>query len=152
MKFCDRLVERFWSRCGFEIEWCEIPRTEERQTPNSAVEKAAAADLVVFALATQDQLPDPVQTWIEKWLDKRGQREGALADLIEQQSEHGGSQHVVLRSIAHRAGLDYLTDVPEELAHASLDSLESFSERAQQVTGVLESILHERRTRPRGLI
>jgi hypothetical protein len=39
--------------------------------------------------------------------------------------------------------MDYLTEVPQEITQPIPNSLESFSERAQQVTSVLREILHK---------
>jgi len=39
--------------------------------------------------------------------------------------------------------MDYLTDVPPEITRPIPDSLESFSERAQQITSVLDEILRK---------
>jgi hypothetical protein len=39
--------------------------------------------------------------------------------------------------------MDYLTEVPQEIAQPIPDSLESFSERAQYMTSVLDEILHK---------
>ena len=50
----------------------------------------------------------------------------------------------IVRNIAHRAGMDYLTQVPETIGRAIPDSLASCSERADRVTSVLDEILHQK--------
>ena len=48
-----------------------------------------------------------------------------------------------LRAVAHRAGMDYLTQVPEQLGRVFPESLDFYSERAAQMTDVLEEILQQ---------
>ena len=46
----------------------------------TSVEKAIVdADVVVFAMEARGDLPEELKLWIEKWLNKRGEREGAIA-------------------------------------------------------------------------
>src|SRR5215831_15805998 len=47
--------------------------------------------------------------------------------------------------------MDYLTQLPQQIAHCIPDSRESLTERAQQVTHVLDEILHQRTTTPENL-
>jgi hypothetical protein len=79
-------------------------------------------------------------TWVESWLQRRGDREGALMDLAESGAEKS-PKHIYLRSVAHRGGMDYLTEMPCSTVESIPDSLEYCTERARRVTGVLEEIL-----------
>lgn len=148
VEFCDRMVKKFWAECEFDIQWWAFANLEEQAVAKEATKKAAEADVVVLACGPERELPSHVESWIENWVSQRGDREGSLASLIE--PDFGATdKHVYLRAVAHRAGMDYLTEVPQEFAHRFPDSLESYSERASQVTGVLEEILHQHPTPPR---
>ena len=60
------------------------------------------------------------------------------------------SKHIYLRSVAHRGGMDYFTEMPCSRVESMPDSLEYCAERARQVTGVLEEILaHQQSSRIR---
>ena len=76
---------------------------------------------------------------------KRGDREGALVGLTDSAAGAYGvnaQKFIYLRGVAHRGGMDYLTQVPQELSRGMSDSIESYTERAHQVTSVLDEILH----------
>jgi len=140
--FCDRLVERFWARLGFDISWWSFSLLEDANSSREATDRAAEADLVLFATESEGAFPLRVTTWIETWLDQRGDREGALVALLpEEVSREAIDNHLYLRRIAHRAGMDYLTGIPQSLSRPFPDSPESYSERAAQVTSLLEEIL-----------
>lgn len=142
--FCDGLVGRFWEQFEFDISWWPLERLESGASVNDAATKAAAADIVVFA-TENSQIRPGFQDWIELWLAKREEHEGALVSLAS--AGPGGETGApmmpcFLRGVAHRAGMDYLTGIPECLSDPIPETLESCAERAQQVTALLDEILH----------
>lgn len=146
VKFCDQLVERHWASCEFRMTWLSFLALGDPNAARDAGARIRGADIVVFAARPEGHLPSAVVEWVEGWLANRTDREGALAGLIDGGPIPTGwaaQKHAWLRSVAHRAGMDYLTEVPQEIAQPIPDSLESFSERAQQVTSVLDEILHK---------
>ena len=146
VKFCDQLVERFWTHCEFRLTWMDFSALEDPNAARDAHAKARAADVIVFATRPEGPVPEAVTDWVEKSLANRTDREGTLAGLIDTSTILTGwaaEKHAWLRSVAHRAGMDYLTDVPPEITRPIPDSLESFSERAQQITSVLDEILQK---------
>ena len=85
--------------------------------------------------------------WIERWLGKRREREGAIVGLVSGQTAPcatAGLKEIYLRHIAHRAGMDYLSRTTPTAPFAMPDSLDSFCNRARQVTSVLDDILRTR--------
>jgi hypothetical protein len=44
--------------------------------------------------------------------------------------------------------MDYLTQVPQDIARAFPDSLDSYTRRADQVTSILDGILHQQAPPP----
>ena len=144
--FCDQLVNRFWAQCEFDIVWCSFASLQEPDPARAAAKKAARADLILFSAAPEGEVPLPVRAWIESWLDPRGEREGMLVGLLEPVAGICGPQgprHHYLRHMAHRAALDYLTHVPQDIAGSIPDSLDAYTRRADQVTSLLDGILHQ---------
>lgn len=144
VRFCDRLIERFWSEHGFYLSWWSFASLQEGPLAEAPTEKALEADLIIFATEPEGDLPDHVQEWTEEWLRRRGDREGAVVALTGSGTA-GPGKSVYLRNIAHRAGMDYLTEVPQTILLSIPDSLESVSRRADEVTSVLDEILRTHR-------
>jgi hypothetical protein len=147
VRFCDQLVNRFWTGFEFNLSWWQFAQLEDADSAKAAAEKAVLADLVVFAANSEVDLPRHIKAWIETWLDQRGEREGMLVGLIEPAGGAGvqeGEKHHFLRNTAHHGAMDYLTEVPQDISRSIPDSLDSYIERADQVTGLLANILHQR--------
>ncbi len=142
---CDHLVKRFWAEGELDVNWWSCAMLEEPVMARQGGEKAVQADLIILSLQRDRELASSVSEWIESWLPRRGDREGALLDLTGQDAEGGGAsaeRHIYLRHAAHRGGMDYLTREPEAISWSLPDSLESVSARADRITSVLDEILH----------
>jgi hypothetical protein len=146
VKFCDLLIERFWASSGFEVGWWSFASLEDEASAREALEKATEAPLIVFATRPEGALPDTVKAWIETCMSRRGDREGALVGLMDPGaglSRALADKYVYLRTLAHKGAMDYLTELPETIARVISESMESYTERAHQVTSVLDEILHQ---------
>ena len=143
VRFCERMVEERKSAPILEMNWWSFDLLVNSAVAADAVQAAAAADVIVFAVSANGDLPDQIKLWIENWLNKRGEREGALVGLVagEEGSQPASFREIYLRHIATRAEMDYLSHAAPTVAAAIPDSLDSFSERAGQVTSVLDGIL-----------
>jgi hypothetical protein len=144
--FCDQLVSRFWAGFEFDLSWWPFAQLEEAGSASTAAEKATRADLIVFAANVAGDFPRPVKVWVESWLDQRGDREGLLIGLLDPAGRASGweaHRHCYLRSAAHHGSMDYLTEVPQDISRSIPDSLDSYTERADQVTSLLDNILHQ---------
>lgn len=144
LQFCARLAGASKS-AALEMNWCSFPLLTQSRAGDDAAQKAADADVVVFAMASAGDLPDEIKLWIEKWLNKRGEREGALVGLLKRKEplEAASFREIYLRHIARRGGMDYLSHAAPTASRAIPDSIDSFSERARKMTSVLDSILHK---------
>jgi hypothetical protein len=145
MRFCERLADEQKSP-EMDMEWWSFALLSEPSRAHDAVEKATRADVVVFAMEARGDLPTEIKLWIEKWLNKRGEREGALVGLLGRREgiqEMASFREIYLRHVARRAGMDYLSHAAPTLRRAIPDSIDSFSERAGQMTSVLDSILQK---------
>jgi hypothetical protein len=152
VSFCDRLIARFWTSCQFDIQWWGFHSLPNQEAARQAHQAAVEADLVVFAPAVHHDIPAETREWIERWMDARcSEREGSLAVLLPPEPQHRiEAAHRYFRKVARRAGMDFLTELPESVDQPIPDSIESYTQRAQCVTGVLDEILH-RPARPLAL-
>src|SRR5262245_44249541 len=74
--FCDELVERFWSKCGFDVQWVAAEDLIDREKSKDFSLKAITADYLVCALEPEGELTWEIQQWLEVSLEKRHEREG----------------------------------------------------------------------------
>jgi hypothetical protein len=149
--FCDQLVSRYWAKCEFDVSWWPFTMLDQAAAAKEAVERAAQADLIVFSAIPEGDFPPSVKAWVESWLNQRGEREGMLVGLMEPGADAGnreGQKHHYLRKAAHHGAMDYLTRVPPDTCFSIPDSLESYTERACQVTSLLDDILHQQLSPP----
>lgn len=150
MAFCDSLVHKFWADNEFEVTWWKVGELQESNTAEQALKRCVDADVVVFAI--EAEVPEHFQEWTNQWLSRRGRREGALVGLASATEQRAGGAAFIqgaLRHLAHCAGMDFLTEVPQAISRRIPESLESCSERAHQVTTVLDGILHRSGSVPR---
>jgi hypothetical protein len=153
--FCDQLVSRFWEKCDFDVSWWPFTAITETGSASDAALRAACADLILFSATPEGDFPLPVKAWIETWLNKRGDREGMLVGLVDPLADpvgQEGQKHSCLRNAAHHSAMDYLTQVPQDIAFSIPDSLDSYTERADQVTNLLDDILHRQSPPPNLLV
>jgi hypothetical protein len=147
-----QLASDFWHRVEldhpveqeFDVNWLPVTFAHNAIDAAEAAEKAARADLVVFAVNLENDLADEIRSWIDSWLHRRGEREGAIVALTAQPHGPGamaGAAEVYLRHVAHRAGMDYLSGTPPTVPMAIPDSLDSFCDRAGAKTSLLDEIL-----------
>ena len=149
--FCDQLVRRFWERFEFEVGWWSFDMLGQAAAAKEVTERAARANLIAISTTPEGEFPSPIKVWIEAWLTMRGEREGMLAGLIvppADPSSWEGQKHNYLRHAAHRGAMDYLTQVPQDIEQAVPDSPEFYSRRAEQVTSILDGILHQQAPPP----
>lgn len=149
--FCDQLVSRYWAELEFNLSWWSFAGLEDAGSAKDAAEKAVCADLVAIAAEPEGDFPQPVKSWVETWLTQRGDREGMLVGLLELVAGTGsleGQKHHYLRHAAHHGAMDYLTHVPQDISLSIPESLDSYTQRADQVTSLLDDILRQQAPPP----
>jgi hypothetical protein len=145
-KFCDLLEARCHARREVHITWWSFASIETPAEAEKAAMQAAGADVVVFAVRPEGELPRIIQDWLESWLTRRRGREGTLVGLLDRHAESlapPAPRYVYLRNAAHRGALDYVTELPESVLESIPESIEFYSERAAQTSPVLDEILHQ---------
>ena len=132
---------------GLNVRWWSFALLGDAAFANDAATQAVDANLVVFAVTPAGDLPQKIKLWIENWICQRRVREGAVVGLVlldspSRPGEIACLKEIYLRHAAHRAGMDYLSQVPSSLTKGMPDSLDSCRDRAGQVTSVLDEILN----------
>jgi hypothetical protein len=148
--FCDGLVAKFWSTSGFEFGWWLVKDLTEPEAWEQSLASASQANILIASFAPGRSVPE-LRQWLDAWRQRRGDHEGAVIGLLDPCAGLDcrlSEKHAHLRDVAHQAGLDYLTEMPSRIDDPLPASIESYSERAEQVSGVLDAILH-RPTPPR---
>jgi hypothetical protein len=147
LQFWSRMEKQYPPAGKSDVSWWTFELLEDATEAGKAMKHATLADLIVFAAGGEGELPEAVKLWIESWLGKRGEREGAIVGLVKSQAGLcvlPGMKEIYLRQVAHRAGLDYLSEIPPTGSLALPDSLDSFCDRAGRITSVLDEILRAR--------
>jgi hypothetical protein len=145
MAVCDHLVQQFWSEVEFNFHWWRTDFLEDPGMAATAASNAASADFVIFCAGTESELSPLVSEWCERWVGRRGGREGAFVDLTEATgtpASRAPHTQTYLRQIARRAMMDYLTQVPTTIMGTLPNSFESAAMRATHISSVLDDILH----------
>jgi len=149
LRFCDDLAGK---PSDLDIHWCAFNVLRDPQHGTEAANRAATADMILFAVTSEGDLPGEVKLWIERWLNRRGEREGALVGLVmdrpDSPFEIATRKEIYLRHTARRAQMDYLSHENPTPRKAMPDSLDSFSQRADEMTSVLDQILQTRPIAP----
>jgi len=145
-RFCDHLSHQHRSEAKLEITWWSFAFLEHPVMAHDAARRAVDAELVIFAFRPDGDLPRSLKLWIENWLGKRHEREGAVIGLTDHPGpgDVASLKEIYLRQIAHRAGMDYLSHASPTASRAIPDSIDSYNERAGQMTAVLDEILRAR--------
>ena len=148
ISYCEEFTKQSGAAAEPGVSWYSFDSLRVPAKSAEAVKHAVMADLIIFTVTAAGDLPREVKLWTEIWLGKRGEREGALVGLVfgvqANPCQVACLKEVYLRHLAHRAGMDYLAHLPSRVPWEIPDSLDSFSQRAGQVTSVLDEILHAR--------
>lgn len=145
MSLCDRLVKNFWTEVEFDFEWWRMDFLTDPQMGHTAAADAIRADIFVFSSSPKAELSPIFLQWVQSWGGRREGLEGMFLDLTEataQASPMIQRKQNKLREIAAKAGLEYFNRVPPRLSEEFVNSWQSVETRANQVTAVLDDILH----------
>jgi hypothetical protein len=148
IRFCEELTKQSGAAAGIGVRCFSFDSLSVPAKSAEAIKSGEDAEVIIFAVTSAGDLPHDIKIWTESWLGKRGEREGALVGLVSGDVtnpwEAASLKEVYLRHLANRAGMDYLSHVPPMIPKAIPDSLDIFSQRAEQVTSLLDEILHSR--------
>lgn len=146
--FCEQLVRQSTGAAPPVIRWVSFEKLTLPKSAEEILHAAVSADLIAFAVTSLGDLPDEIKLWTERWLVRRGEREGSLVGLVLGQSGQlsgaASVKEIYFRHLAHRAGMDYLSHFPGHFSRPIPNSLDSFSQRAVRISPVLDEILNAR--------
>lgn len=144
VSFCEELIAESGSGMELSKHWSSFDSLNASEKFDKALAQGGEAGIIVFAVTPDGDLPEVVKRWTERWLAKRGEREGSLVGLVLNEQagpcEVACLKEIYLRHLAHRAGMDYLSRLPN-VQSDSETQLDSLSQRAGRVTSVLDEIL-----------
>ena len=144
LSICEHLTRKFWGDIEFTFSWWLFTNLEYAVNAEEAAHVAVEADMIFFATQPQGDFPDSVISWIGTWASRRGNRDGALVWITgDENAPGGGTRQLYLRQVAHRAGMDFLSELPESLAPVLPDSPEWFANRASAMGTVMDGILKQ---------
>jgi hypothetical protein len=118
VQFCDELVQRFWDNYDITVSWFTHAELRDPAQRRRLHEASSRARLIVFE-AGEKPIPTEAFRELEECLRAREQREGLLAGIVQGKSSRN---ELTLRNLAHRAGMDFISEVPPSLDSALPDS------------------------------
>ena len=142
---CHHLVREFWAEIDFKFTWWRFKYFAEMEIAEAAAEAAVESDMIVVSARAAEAMPQEIKGWFESWVFSRQKRDAALVVLTDSQSEADVSYSptaTFLREIAHRAGMECLLPLRHSAPFLARDQVRHLHDRANQVTEVLDQILH----------
>jgi len=147
----DILVEELREDYSLRFTWWKFDLFSCSDMFEAAVEAAVRADVLLFSVHAGDRWPPRVQSWIDAWKDKRGQRRrSALVALIggaDQLTCQLSPTHALLQRVACQAGMEFVPHVFPLMCETPCCLVDRSSGPARRLAGVLEQIL----THPTGV-
>jgi hypothetical protein len=107
-RVCDRVIGLIGQECLVSASWrvCDLAQID---VFTGAVKAATRADVIIISIHEAAELPPALSAWIEAWLPRRHQREGALVALVGAGpvSEAGERTLSHLEVVARRGALTF---------------------------------------------
>lgn len=136
-EFCKELAARHWQQYDLELTFVELNELSRPASKRKASALVSSADMAIFAISDRP-LSQQQHAWAESALARRGDKEGFLVMLGDCRF---GRNELLLRNLAHHAGMDFITEVPPSLAASLPESPEPYTDRAHEVSDLLADIL-----------
>lgn len=152
LRLCDELIRKFWLDLAVDFSWWRFDYLRDAHVASQAADAAVRADLVIFSTHGAKELPPPVRSWIDTWVNRTMNRPNALVALVGVADDGVKGLtpiHVYLREIARQAGMDYLSHVSDVSTIALDTSADGIARRAGEVTTLLDTMLHRPSIPPR---
>lgn len=148
LQACDHLMQQFWSEIEFDFNWWRFSFLEESETAAHAARHLENSDAIVIAVQSDGELPAAIAEWLDQAMIQRGIRGGVFIALFGPQSDDSAqadaAKNAHLSALAHRSGMDYLTEVLEMVRPGGLpDSLDHLIQRAEEHSSILDNILKD---------
>jgi hypothetical protein len=113
-EFCQSLSRDLGMRCKIVQHVWAFSTLRMNELQEIAAEEAALSDLVIIAARPAEGLPPEVKSWIEKWLQLKGDRQVVLVALLDR--TYDGAPNPVsayLQQVAQRGRVELLVELGE---------------------------------------
>lgn len=142
---CDYLVQNFWTEVEFEFHWWRTDFLADGSLAAAAAETASRANLIFWCSGAMREPTATLKAWFDSWIDSRPEREGVLVNLSTGEAPPYQPQagELFLRDISRRADLDYLGTFPQSSTGILPASAMDAEQRANQMSTLLDDLLHE---------
>ena len=142
---CDYLVNKFWTDIEFKFHWWRIDFLGDSSFAATAADIGSRANLIFLCSRMASEPSSTLKRWFDTWIGRRLEREGLLVNLttggIPTRLPH--ERELFLREISRRAALDYLGTFPQTSTGTLPSSTADAEERANQMSALLDTLLHE---------
>jgi hypothetical protein len=113
-EFCQGLSRDLGQQCRITEHVWLFSTLRLRELREIAAEEASASDLVIVYVHQAEHLPDEVKSWIDLWLQHKGNHSAVLLVLLDPADEDTpGPMQVYLQDVARRAGIVFLAESSE---------------------------------------
>lgn len=153
MDVCRGTIRQQWRGLELDCTWWKFELLHHPAVAEAAVKAAAGADLFICSVHAENDLPAVVKAWVERWLPKQTEREGALIVLVEGREDQPAVRAPAvsyLQGVASAAKMTFFVRFFKRGDELTSCSPEALGQRANVVTDVLSEILSYRGGFPHG--
>jgi hypothetical protein len=153
-KTYDFLVENLGRECQFtnqmwKFDVLSIPKLREM-----AANDAVMADIIIISCHGSDELPEPVQAWIESWMAEKGSANAlvALFDCPHEDFLKTRRIRNYLAEVAEKAGMEFFAQPDDWPGHRNKEGPSPFrrdSDLNGRTISTLAGVLQQDRSFPR---
>jgi hypothetical protein len=150
---CQGTIQQQWRGFKLDCTWWKFDLLHHPAVAEAAVEAAAEADLFICSVRAENDLPAVVKAWVERWLPKQTEREGALIVLVEGRDDEPAVRAPAvsyLQRVASAAKMTFFARFFKRRDEPANFSPETLRQSANVVTDVLSEILSYRGGFPHG--
>ncbi len=141
LRFCKQITHQFLADTDSDIQWWRFKFLTDNAMLKLAVRDASCADIIAYAAPGEADLPPLVKNFTAAWAQRRVLNEAMLVGICHSPAMPLWDPY--LRDIAHQNQIQYVSHGYPAQAQTALDGL---SNRASEMTPLLQELLH--RSRP----
>ena len=110
LKTCEYVIQQLGNDIEVRRKVVDFNQTTPQRRA-AAARDAAKADMVIVATRENEELPTPMQEWMDEWAANRSTDEGALVAILNRGTEAGATPRVrdQLASVARQAHMDFFS-------------------------------------------
>jgi hypothetical protein len=109
LKTCEYVIQQLGDDIHVRRKIVDFNRDTSPERRAAAARDAAKADMVIVATRENEQLPLPMQEWVDEWSAKRATNEGALVAILNRATRTGSRVRDQLANVARQAHMDFFS-------------------------------------------